>query len=40
MFSIITKGEDSLYNKAVYLKLKIGLIFLSLLHYWNLIQLL
>lgn len=27
MFRLITKREDSLYNKAVYLKLKIGLIF-------------
>lgn len=29
MFRLITKREDSLYNKAVYLKLKIGLIFSS-----------
>lgn len=29
MFRLITKREDSFYNKAVYLKLKIGLIFPS-----------
>lgn len=40
MFGLITKGEGRLHNEAVYLKLKIGLIFLSFLHYWNLIQLL
>lgn len=27
MVRVITKGKDGFYNKAVYLKLKIGLIF-------------
>lgn len=39
-FRLITKREDSLYNKAVYLKLKTGLIFFPLLRYSNIIQLL